>query len=481
MSVERTPLDPADAPTRLLDAPRHLIYEAMSGLGRIMRRLLELVFPAHADVVAADEPDGHKTLPRWNAERTLQPQRKPRTSVFLQATNFRAGKLNVGMSEGVDIERRNHELSVLNAIARELNRSVNLGDAMDFTLSEVAELLELSTAWIWLMEGSEAYLAATKNLPPILAENPRLLDGSSYCYCLDTYKKGDLDGAANVNVVSCSRLKNLMDEAEGLRYHASIPLYSGDKKFGVMNVASPDWRSLSTEDLQLLYTIGDLLSIAVERARLFAESTRFGASEERNRLAREIHDTLAQTLSATTLQLESAEAMLDANKPEKARDSLSRALSLTRSNLDEARRSVLDLRAAPLEGRPLADALKSLIERWESEQKNTSARFLPVNAAHPLPPSVEAAIYRICQEALANITRHAEAERATIRLVLAPESARLTIEDDGNGCPEAAKKPGRHGLTGMRERAELLGGTFEFASVEGDGAKVEVEIPLESR
>ncbi|MBA2690945.1 MAG: GAF domain-containing sensor histidine kinase [Rubrobacter sp.] len=387
------------------------------------------------------------------------------------------------MSEGIGtgIQRRNHELSVLNAIARELNRSVNLSDALDFTLSEVAELFDLSTGWIWLMEDSGAYLAATRNLPPTLAENSRLLDGSSYCYCLDTFKKGDLEGAANVNVVSCSRLKNLMHEADGLRYHASIPLYSSEKKLGVMNVASTDWRSLSTEDLQLLYTIGDLLSIAVERARLFAESARFGASEERNRLAREIHDTLAQTLSATTLQLESAEAMLDADAPDKARAPLARALALTRSNLDEARRSVLDLRAAPLKGRPLAEALKVLAERWESEQKNVSARFIPVNGAHPMPPSVEAALYRICQEALTNVSRHAEASRATIHLVLAPQSARLTVEDDGDGCAEAAETPGRHGLTGMRERAELLGGTFAFTSAEGEGAKVEVEIPLESK
>lgn len=376
---------------------------------------------------------------------------------------------------GIDLDRRNHELSVLNAIARELNRSVNLGDALDFTLSEVAELLGLSTGWIWLLEGSEAYLAATRNLPESLAENPRLLDGSSYCYCLDTFKEGDLEGAANVNVVSCSRLSDLV--SGGLRYHASIPLYSGDKKLGVMNVASPDWRSLSEDDLQLLYTIGDLLAIAVERARLFDRSARFGASEERNRLAREIHDTLAQGLTATTLQLESAEALLDSETPEKARDALARALALTKTNLEEARRSVLDLRAAPLEGRPLSEALTVLIERWESEQSGeTSARFFTVNEAHPLPPGVEAALYRICQEALTNISRHAEASRVTVRLTLAPRSARLSIEDDGEGCAGVGEG---HGLVGMRERAELLGGTFDFTSVRGRGSKVEVEIPLE--
>nr|MDQ5810461.1 GAF domain-containing protein [Actinomycetota bacterium] len=104
-----------------------------------------------------------------------------------------------------DLERRNHELSVLNEIARELNRSVNLGEALEFTLSRVAELLGLRTGWIWLMEGSspQPYLAASQNLPPALANDPRRMDGSGYCYCLDTYKKGDLEGAANVNVLTC--------------------------------------------------------------------------------------------------------------------------------------------------------------------------------------------------------------------------------------------------------------------------------------
>jgi two-component system, NarL family, sensor kinase len=378
-----------------------------------------------------------------------------------------------------DLRRLNYELSVLNAIARELNRSVNLGETLEFTLAQVAELLGLRTGWIWLMneDSSEPYLAAAQNLPPALSNEPRRMDGSGYCYCLDTYKRGDLEGAANVNVLTCSRLDGLVDGTDGLRYHASIPLYAQDKKLGVMNVASPDWRSLSPEDLQLLYTVGDLLSIAVERARLFARSTRLGALEERHRLAREIHDTLAQGLTATALQLESADALLDAGS-EKAHGSLRRALSLTRSNLEEARRSVLDLRAAPLEGRALSEALKDLVDRWEAET-GISARYGAVNGSRPLPPRVEAALYRICQEALRNVARHAGAGRVTVRLTATPERVRLVVEDDGRGFDASGVPEDRHGLVGMRERAEMLGGTLEVRSSPGAGTRIEATVPLE--
>ena len=383
-------------------------------------------------------------------------------------------------AEKTGLERLNHELSVLNGIARELNRSVNLDQALRFTLSQVAELLGLRTGWVWLIRESspEPYLAAAQNLPPVLANEPRRMDGSGYCYCLDSYKKGDLGGAANVNVLTCSRLDGLVDGTDGLRYHASIPLYAGEKKLGVMNVASPAWRGLNPEDLQLLNTVGDLLSIAVERARLFERSAKLGAVEERNRLAREIHDTLAQNLTATGLQIESAEALLEADAdPERVRASLERALSLTRSNLEEARRSVLDLRAAPLEDRSLPEALRDLVDRWESET-GVSTRFRSVNGSRPLPPGVEAALYRVCGEALANVARHADAGHVAVRLVSTPESVGLLVEDDGRGFDPSRVPEDRHGILGMSERVTVLGGALHVESSPGGGTRVEATLPL---
>ncbi|NTU82138.1 MAG: GAF domain-containing protein, partial [Chloroflexales bacterium] len=218
------------------------------------------------------------------------------------------------MEDQDSLARRSRELSILNTIAAALNREIDLGRALETALAHVASLCGLRTGWVWLLdEAGEATLAASRNLPPALAEAPERMCGS--CYCLDTFRAGAMGGAANISIITCTRLKGLVEGTEGLRFHASVPLYAHGRPLGVLNVASPDWQSLAPEELRLLYTVGDLLGIAVERARLFGRSAALGALEERNRLARELHDTLAQGLAAITLRLEAADALLEAGAP----------------------------------------------------------------------------------------------------------------------------------------------------------------------
>jgi two-component system NarL family sensor kinase len=375
-------------------------------------------------------------------------------------------------------DRLHRELTIINAIAQALNGSVDLNNALHTTLAQVAALLDLHSGWIWLLnEQSDAwYLAAAQNLPPALADDPASMEGN--CYCLDSYREGDLDGAANVNVITCTRLSGLLRGTDGLRYHASIPLYAHGKPLGVLNVASRDWRELSADDLRLLYTVGDMLGIAVERARLFAASAQVGAVEERNRLAREIHDTLAQGLAAILLHLETADALLGhADVSAAAQRSVRQALTLARANLDDARRSVHDLRAAPLEGRTLPVALADLAQEAAAQGK-FQASFQAVGGHQPLPVAVEVGLYRVVQESLNNITQHAQAHQVTIDLVTTPERVRLLIEDDGHGFDEGCITQNRYGLLGMNERVRLLGGQLTIHSVVGEGTTVEVEVPL---
>jgi two-component system NarL family sensor kinase len=377
-----------------------------------------------------------------------------------------------------ELQRRNRELTILNHIAEALNRSTDLGEILTNTLAQVTELFDLQTGWVWLLreDGGEIYLAAAQNLPSGLASHPDLMEGS--CYCLDTYRAGDLNGAANVNVITCSRLQKLVEGTGGLRYHASIPLYAHGKRQGVFNVASAGWQQLSPEDLRILYTVGDLLSMAVERARLFSRSAEIGALEERNRLAREIHDTLAQGLAGITLQLETAEALLESGSRQEAiRESVEQALVSARQNLEEARRSVMDLRAAPLEGRSLPEALARLVSTF-NQRPAPHIEYRQEGANQPLPARVEIGLYRVAQEALENIAQHSGARQAVLNLSVTPERIVLEIVDDGQGFEPGEIAPDRFGLTGINERVRLLGGTLQLKTSPGAGTVLRAVLPL---
>src|SRR6266699_1513109 len=278
-----------------------------------------------------------------------------------------------GHQESDSLLRENRDLAVLYAIAGHLNRKVDVHEALQEVLAQVTKLLGLQTGWVWLLnEAGSPYLAAAQALPPYLADHPERMTG--FCLCLDTFLHGDLEGAANINVLRCSRFKNAERDKDpsslGLRFHASIPIYAGNNPIGVLNVASEDWRELEEEELQLLHIIGDQIGLAMQRAQLSAQhtqaATRLATIEERNRLAREIHDTLAQGLAAITLQLETADA-LAASRPERAQEAIRRALSLARANLGEARRSMIDLRAAPLQDHTLPEALAALVRETAQE------------------------------------------------------------------------------------------------------------------
>jgi len=402
----------------------------------------------------------------------------PATSMVL-STNTRMLRNDPSTGDAALLRRRNRELTILNVVAQALNEETQTQQALRVVLERVAQLLDLATGWIWLLHPrtGNAYLAASLQLPPALANTPAHMEGS--CYCLDTFRAGDLDGAANINVVTCSRLKGLVDGTDDLRYHASIPLYAHGRQLGVLNVASGHWRELGEDDLRILHTVGDLLGIALERARLFDERGKLAALEERNRLAREIHDTLAQGLTAITLQLETADALLNSNgAQERAQRNIQEALQLARTNLEEARRSVLDLRAAPLEDRTLVQAIAALAQ----EQVTVAGLALHteiVGADQPLPVRVEAGLYRVAQEAITNVVQHAQAKALTITIAATPQTVQLNVEDNGRGFDGNHLPAQRYGLRGMLERVKLLGGQLEIHSSPGAGTRINVCVPLD--
>jgi signal transduction histidine kinase len=218
----------------------------------------------------------------------------------------------------------------------------------------------------------------------------------------------------------------------------------------------------------------DRLALETQLAR--DEQARSAALAERARLAREIHDVLAHSLAALTVQLETADALLEGGRAEQARESVVRAGQLAREGLAETRRAIGALRGETV---PLPELLAGLAAGYRADL-GAPARVEVTGDAHPLGADTSLALYRTAQEAMTNVRKHAPGAPVSMALDYQPDSVDLRVE---NGpAPDGAVRPlagsgGGYGLTGLRERAELAGGEFT-AGPSGAGWRVDVRIPL---
>ncbi|RSS37756.1 sensor histidine kinase [Streptomyces sp. WAC08241] len=218
------------------------------------------------------------------------------------------------------------------------------------------------------------------------------------------------------------------------------------------------------------------------RAELAAAERHAGTLAERERLAREIHDTLAQGLSSIQLLLRAAERALPPDSP--AAGHIERARRAAQDNLTEARRFVRALTPSDLEHGSLAAALERLCEPGAGPGAGPRVRFSVSGTPVELPTPYEVALLRIAQSALANTVRHASASRAEITLSFMDASVTLDVVDDGQGFEPGSVRPsseGGFGLPAMRSRAESLGGTFTVESAPGQGTAVAVSLPLSDK
>ena len=198
--------------------------------------------------------------------------------------------------------------------------------------------------------------------------------------------------------------------------------------------------------------------------------------EERGRIAREIHDTLGQTLSAIAIQLEVARS-LPGESPQ-AREAVGRALALARQGLADARTSLLNLRPDALAESDLPHAVERLAERLTRDVP-IGLHFASRGRITRLPSTIEIGLLRVAGEAITNAVRHAGARNLYIELAVEESQVQLWVQDDGRGfAPQEAARSSGFGLTGMRERVEALGGICRVHSARGHGVQVQAQVPL---
>jgi signal transduction histidine kinase len=201
--------------------------------------------------------------------------------------------------------------------------------------------------------------------------------------------------------------------------------------------------------------------------------------DERQRIAREIHDTLAQGLAGILTQLQAAEQTLDA--PPIARPHVTNAINLTRESLTEARRTVHAVQPAMLADARLPDASSDVARRW-AEANHIDAALTTTGDARPMHPDIEVALLRTAQEALVNVAKHARAHRVGLTLSYMEDLVTLDVRDDGVGFEPTAKRAtgstnGGFGLAGMRQRVQRLAGRLDIESEPGGGTAISATLP----
>jgi signal transduction histidine kinase len=261
-----------------------------------------------------------------------------------------------------------------------------------------------------------------------------------------------------------------------------VPLTIEDDLYGAVTLYYEQRREFSDEEIDLVVSFADQVALAVENARLRDEVKKAAVTAERNRLARDLHDAVTQTLFSSSLIADVLPRIWEAN-PEEGRRRLEELRQLTRGALAEMRTLLLELRPAALVGAELSDLLHQLADSITGrarvpvsvEIEGAAESLFHEEGQRKLPVDVKVALYRIAQESLNNVAKHAGATQATVSLQFQPDRVNLRIRDDGSGFDVESVPPDSLGLGIMRERAQAIGAALNIDSQVGRGTEVEVQ------
>jgi signal transduction histidine kinase len=353
-----------------------------------------------------------------------------------------------------DLALQRDYLARLVEITATLTRDLDLATVLEQVAAAGRSLAHTATARVWLRDerdGADATLQLAAAVPQAAAGERR--DGET----LDQL-------ALRVNDIG-----------------TVLPLVFKGSTIGALELGGTVGAPIARADVSLLQPFADSAAVAIENARLYEQARLSATLAERNRLARELHDTIAQGLTAVTMQLEAAQRGFDRDAA-RARTRITRAHELAREALADVRRSVWTLAAPLVDGNALSAALEDVVARFAARtglNANYAHNGPPIELDHPAATQV----LRIVQEALLNIEKHARAKTVQVGSTMEDGALRVWVRDDGVGF--AADAPHEHaasgngfGLLSLRERARLAGGTLEVESAPGEGTVVSITILL---
>jgi len=372
------------------------------------------------------------------------------------------------------VTNRTQELGVLNTLAVVVSRSAGLEEVLSDALDEALAIMGMEKGQAFTLDEQTQCLnlVAHRGLSEELAEHSARLS-------LDVGTSG-LAARERKPVYRLVRdypegtLKDLV-QREGLELIVSTPLMVKERTVGAIDLGSSVVREITADELTLLAAIGHQIGVAVENARLYEQAQQLAVIEERNRLARDLHDSVMQALYGVTLYAEASMRQIEMGETKMAGDHLREIRDTTEDALREMRLLIFELRPPVLSQDGLVSALRA---RLESVEERVGIRtVLDVRCPGRLPAVAEEEVYRVSLEALNNSLRHADASTVEVALYYEQGVVALEIADDGIGFdPLAARQRGGFGLRSMEERVAHLGGLFVLESQPGEGTRIKVEV-----
>lgn len=324
--------------------------------------------------------------------------------------------------------------------------------------------------------GSAALMGATAQPPDLILLDVNMPGISGYEVCRQLKAK---EATRGIPVIFISALNEVFNKVEAFAVGGVDYI---TKPFQIEEVFARLENQMALQRLQkqlrqqnrrLQQAEAELSRALTQERALNEKIAEMSSLEERNRIARDIHDSLGHTLVALNIQLETALTLWQ-SQPNQVHNAITEAKQLGSQALQSVRTSVTEIRADSLQGELLEKAIRGLVQ--EFQQATQIAPEVHLDLSLPFPNAVNMVVYRIVQEGLTNICKHARATAVSVAIQTVPENLRVTLTDDGQGFCAHHDQPG-YGLLGMRERVAALGGTFNIQSNPGQGCQLLAQFP----
>jgi signal transduction histidine kinase len=385
------------------------------------------------------------------------------------------------------VEERTHELATLLTVSHTVASTLELEPLLKLILEQLQSVVDYTGASVMIREGEELVLRAhhgpfsqaeafamRSHVGQPLARDV-VLNHKTVVIC-DTLD--ETPPARNFRVWAGEHVKarpgiDLDKILSSIRSWVGVPLIVKGTAIGVLTLSYSEPDRYSPRDAALVRAFADQVAVAIENARLHAQAERLAVVEERQRLARELHDSVTQALYSVNLYAEAARRAIEFGKQEAALKNLEQARNMAREAVVDMRLLIFELRPPVLEEEGLAAALQARLDSVETRAGLQTA--MQVEGERRLPPVVEEELFWIAQEALNNVVKHAQARGVTVRLELGDEEVRLEVRDDGVGFElTEAERSGGVGLRSLQERAARIAGELVIESAPGEGTSVKV-------